>query len=191
VIAVKSQRGMVLVTSLLLLLVVTMLAVSMFRSMGLDEKIAGNMRDKQRALNAAETAEQFAENWLSLGNGSNGSACTGVVNANLGQSRVCSNTLQSSVLNNDVTALPWAIGGTPVGVQYLPAVTANMNTAQGTPDSYFSAPMFYIAYLGTTPGGLGSVYQIDAAGFGGTANTAAVVESTFLVQSSIKDLGGL
>ncbi len=72
-ITVKSQRGMVLVTSLLLLLVVTMLAVSMFRSMGLDEKIAGNMRDKQRALNAAETAEQYAENWLSLGFGSNGS----------------------------------------------------------------------------------------------------------------------
>ena len=64
-IAVKAQRGMVLVTSLLLLLVVTMLAISMFRSMGLDEKIAGNMRDKQRALNAAETAEQFAESWLS------------------------------------------------------------------------------------------------------------------------------
>ena len=190
-ITVKSQRGMVLVTSLLLLLVVTMLAVGMFRSMGLDEKIAGNMRDKQRALNAAETAEQFAENWLSQGFGSNGSACTGVVDANLGQSRVCSNTLISSVPNNDVTALPWAIGGTPVGVQYLPAVTANMNTTQGTADSYFRAPIFYIAYIGTTPGGLGSVYQIDAAAWGGTANTAAVVESTFLVQSSVKDLGGL
>jgi type IV pilus assembly protein PilX len=191
VITVKPQRGMVLVTSLLLLLVVTMLAVGMFRSMGLDEKIAGNMRDKQRALNAAETAEQFAENWLSLGNGNNGIACTGVVNANVGQSRVCSNTLQSSVPNNDVTVLPWAIASTPVGVQYLPAVTANMNTTPGTPDSYSSAPIFYIAYLGISPGGLGSVYQIDAAGFGGTANTAAVVESTFLVQSSVKDLGGL
>ncbi len=190
-ITVKSQRGMVLVTSLLLLLVVTMLAISMFRSMGLDEKIAGNMRDKQRALNAAETAEQFAENWLSLGNGSNGIACTGVVNANVGQSRVCSNTLQSSVPNNDVTALPWAIGGTPVGVQYLPAVTANMNTTPGTPDYYSGVPIFYIAYLGVSPGGLGSVYQIDAAGFGGTVNTAAVVESTFLVQTSVKDLGGL
>ena len=43
------QRGMVLVTSLLLLVVVTLLAVSMFRSFGLDEKIAGNLREKQRA----------------------------------------------------------------------------------------------------------------------------------------------
>jgi type IV pilus assembly protein PilX len=191
VIAVKSQRGMVLVTSLLLLLVVTMLAVGMFRSMGLDEKIAGNMRDKQRALNAAETAEQYAESWLSLGNGSNGINCTGLVNANIGQVQVCSNTLQSSVLNNDVTVVPWTIGAAPVGVSYLPSVTASMNVTAPGSDYYSGTPTFYIAYLGSTPGGLGSVYQIDAAGFGGTANTAAVVESTFLVQSSVKDLGGL
>jgi type IV pilus assembly protein PilX len=79
-----------------------------------------------------------------------------------------------------------------VGATYLPAVTANMNVTTSTsPDYYSGAPIFYIYYMGTTPGGLGSVFQIDAAGFGGTANTAAVVESTFLVQSSVKDLGGL
>jgi type IV pilus assembly protein PilX len=191
VITVKSQRGMVLVTSLLLLLVVTMLAVGMFRSMGLDEKIAGNMRDKQRALNAAETAEQFAENWLSQGNGSNGIVCNSVVNANVNPPQVCSNQLQLNVPGGNVAALPWMIGGAAVGATYLPAVTTSMNRTPGTPDYYSGTPIFYIAYLGVSPGGLGSVYQIDAAGFGGTANTAAVVESTFLVQSSVKDLGGL
>jgi len=40
------QRGMVLITALLLLIVVTILAVGMFRSFGLDEKIAGNTREK-------------------------------------------------------------------------------------------------------------------------------------------------
>jgi type IV pilus assembly protein PilX len=40
------QGGMVLITALLLLIVVTILAVGMFRSFGLDEKIAGNMREK-------------------------------------------------------------------------------------------------------------------------------------------------
>ena len=34
-------RGMVLVTALLMLIVVTILALAMFRSFGLDEKIAG------------------------------------------------------------------------------------------------------------------------------------------------------
>ena len=37
------QRGMVLVSSLLLLVVVTILAIGLFRSFGLDEKIAGSI----------------------------------------------------------------------------------------------------------------------------------------------------
>ena len=59
------QRGVVLVVSILLLLVMTILAISMFRSYGSEEKIAGNTRDKERAFNAAVSAQQFAEYWLS------------------------------------------------------------------------------------------------------------------------------
>ena len=67
-----------------------------------------------------------------------------------------------------------------------------MNVTRGTVRITTPARRFSTSPTsGTTPGGLGSIYQIDAAGFGGTANTAAVVESTFLVQSSVKDLGGL
>ena len=39
------QGGLVLVSSLLLLLVVTILAVAIFRSFGIEEKIAGNQRE--------------------------------------------------------------------------------------------------------------------------------------------------
>lgn len=56
-----AQRGMALITSLLLLVVMTILALSMFRSYGMQEKIAGNVREKQRALNAAVSAQQYAE----------------------------------------------------------------------------------------------------------------------------------
>ena len=41
---------MVLVTALLLLVVVTLIALAMFRSVGLDQKMAANLREKQRAL---------------------------------------------------------------------------------------------------------------------------------------------
>ena len=47
------------------------MALSMFRSFGIQEKIAGNMREKQRAVAAAVSAEVYAENWLinnSMGN---------------------------------------------------------------------------------------------------------------------------
>ena len=60
----SNQHGVVLVTSLLLLLVVTIMALSMFRSFGIQEKIAGNVREKQRAVQAAVSAQQYAEWWL-------------------------------------------------------------------------------------------------------------------------------
>jgi type IV pilus assembly protein PilX len=179
---------MVLVTSLLLLVVVTILAVGMFRSFGLDEKVAGNVREKHRALNAAETAEQFAEAWLSSGNGANAIVCTTVVPSTQGQ--VCTNTFAS--VNISPTTVPWFINGAEVGVSHAPQTPAPMNTtAPSAQDFYYKTPSYYIAYLGTSPGGQGSIYQIDAVGYGAGANTVAVVESTYLVQSSVKDLGGL
>ncbi|MGO9633435.1 MAG: PilX N-terminal domain-containing pilus assembly protein [Steroidobacteraceae bacterium] len=175
---VPRQRGMVLVTSLLLLIVVTLLAISMFRSFGLDEKIAGNVREKQRALNAAETAEQYAEYWLASGNGASAIACTAMVASTVGQ--VCTLPLASFT-----ATLPWTIG-----VTYLPSAPTAMNVTtspgQGT---YYYTPMFYITYLGPTGSGNGKIYQIDAAGYGGSPDTAAVVESTYLVQSSVSCLG--
>ena len=93
----QPQRGMVLVTALLMLIVVTILALAMFRSFGLDQKIAGNLREKQRALSAAETAEQYAEYWLTGGGGSANSGmvvCTSVAPASAPQ--ICSNALTSA-----------------------------------------------------------------------------------------------
>jgi type IV pilus assembly protein PilX len=174
------QDGMVLVTSLLLLIVVTLLAVGLFRSYGLDEKIAGNVREKQRALSAAETAEVYAEYWLSNGNSSTGTACTAFVASTVGQ--VCSNVL------TNVTQIPWT-----AGVTYLPTVTSTMSVTgnAGGQNTYYATPAFYISYLGPSPNGLGAVFQIDAVGYGGSMDSAAVVEATYIVQNSTKDLGGL
>ena len=90
------QRGMVLVSSLLLLVVVTILAIGMFRTFGLDEKIAGNTRDKQRALQAAVSAQQYAEWWLSTGADVSNTNCTGMVTAPTAV-QVCLNPLPTAV----------------------------------------------------------------------------------------------
>ena len=58
------QRGMALIASLLLLVVITILGIAMFRSFGLQEIVAGNTREKTKALQASESAEQYAEWWL-------------------------------------------------------------------------------------------------------------------------------
>jgi type IV pilus assembly protein PilX len=177
---ISEQNGMVLVTALLLLIVVTLLAVGMFRSFGLDEKIAGNVREKQRALSAAETAEQYAEYWLANGNSSIGVACSSTVTASIGQ--ICS-TAPSSV-TNVVNGLWQNSSGASVGVTYTPTVQTAMNvTTAGGLGTYYYQPAFYITYLGITANGLGKLYQIDAVGYGGSADTVAVVESTYLVQT--------
>jgi type IV pilus assembly protein PilX len=190
-----AQRGIVLISAMLLLLVVTIIALSMFRSFGMQEKIAGNMREKQRALQAAISAEQFAESWLSspVGSGSVPIVCNNALNANLNQGQICSNKLPIVVANNDVTAVPWKIGAAFVGVDFTPpnmqiSPTTSVSAASVANPTYFAPPRFYISDMGTSadPGIAGEVYQIDAVGYGGALNTAAVVESTYAVYNPFK-----
>jgi type IV pilus assembly protein PilX len=185
-----AQRGVVLVSSLLLLIVVTIIALSMFRSFGIQEKIAGNMREKQRALQAAESAEVFAEVWLQSGTSISPSTnCTGLLNGTTGQGQICANVLQSVVA--DVTVVPWQITNVNVGVTFLPnnmltGATTAFNTANVANPKYFGIPTFYISDLGPSvdPTVPGEIYQIDAFAYGGSQNTVAVVESTYAVYTS-------
>ncbi len=183
---IKAQRGMVLVTSLLMLVVVTILAVGLFRSFGTDEKIAGNTREKTRALNAAETAEQAAEAWLAAGNG--------IVAVNCGTpvlvypaSQICNLTLQAQSI--DPAVLPWANASGPIGVNYT---APNMVIGSPGAGTYINPPQYYIAFLGskTSSNITTSYYQIDAVGYGANANAAAVVESTYTTSAKTILLSG-
>ncbi len=182
------QSGMVLVTSILLLVVVTVLAIGMFHSFGLDEKIAGNTREKQRALQAAVSAQQYAEWWLATGNATGNITCTTLITASITSGQTCLNTLPNLVGAGNVANVPWKNGSNnQVGVTYqVPGMVVAQN-AIVTAGTYYNYPVFYISYLGDGPApsgvGTGNVYQIDAVGYGGSPSTAAVVESTFIVQT--------
>jgi type IV pilus assembly protein PilX len=190
------QRGVVLVSSLLLLLVVTIMALSMFRSFGMQEKVAGNMREKQRALQAAVSAQTYAEQWLISNSATSAPVtCNALLSASAStlQGQICSNKLWLSIpVGSTVATVPWAVAGTAnVGVTYLPA---GMNVqAAAASNTYFGAPTFYISDAGASadPNVPGEIYQIDAFGYGGNSNTAAVVESTYAVYSSSSNKGGL
>lgn len=54
--APRKARGIALVTSLIFLVVITLLALSAMRGVGLQEQMASNLREKSRALDAAGTA---------------------------------------------------------------------------------------------------------------------------------------
>jgi type IV pilus assembly protein PilX len=183
-----AQRGVVLVSSLLLLIVVTIIALSLFRSFGVQEKIAGNMREKQRALQAAESAQVFAEIWLSNNATAASVNCSGMLNGNIGEGQICANTLPA--LNIDVTSPPYKLAGVPTGVTFLPTGATNMQISSTTSvanlanPTYFGTPTFYISDMGVSADGTGEIYQIDAYGYGGSSNTVAVVESTYDVYTS-------
>jgi type IV pilus assembly protein PilX len=61
------QRGAILVTSMLLLLVLTVLGVAMMRMTNMQERMAGNTRDINLALQAAEAGLRDAETSISPG----------------------------------------------------------------------------------------------------------------------------
>jgi type IV pilus assembly protein PilX len=185
------QRGVVLVSSLLLLLVVTIMALSMFRSSGMQEKVAGNMREKQRALQAAVSAQTYAEQWLIANSANAPVVCNSLLSANAGLGQICSNKLWVSTPS--VTTVPWVVAGvTGVGVTYTPPTMNVAAASAASSNNYVSAPAFYISDAGASadPNVPGEIYQIDAVGYGGNSNTAAVVESTYAVYSSSSNRGG-
>ena len=60
----KKQRGVVLVVSLIMLLLMTLLSVSAMKTSLMEEKMAGNSRDVELAFQAAETGLRDAELWI-------------------------------------------------------------------------------------------------------------------------------
>lgn len=60
------QQGATLLISLVLLLIITLLGVSSIRGVALEERIVGNLRDKQTASDGAEAALREGENRLAL-----------------------------------------------------------------------------------------------------------------------------
>ena len=120
----------------------------------------------------------------------NGSVvCSAVLNGNIGQGQICSNVLKLSVPLQSVTTVPWTIGGAPVGVTYTPP--GMTIAAASTAGTYVASPVFYISDLGKAADNVGHAYAIDAVGYGGTAATVAVVESTVEVKAGVTNLGGL
>lgn len=179
---------MALIAALLVLLVITILGMAMFRSYGMQQRIGGNTRDKARAFHAAMASQDYAEWFLTGNNGANAVSttdCTTVAAASATTAMVCTNVIPTTVSQPDT----WGAAFT-----YQPT---GMSIQAGAVGSYYHVPEFYISNLGSpnsspsykSPLGQNqALFQIDAAGWGSTAQTVAVVESTFLVSSISTDI---
>lgn len=185
--AAIKEKGFVLITALIILLVLTILGIALFRGFGLEQKIAGNTREKTRARNAAQSAIQYAEWWLMQGNNATQTQnCNTLLNANLNQGAVCTNPLAQTTAQ--LTQVPWNVNGTPVGTVYTPP-GFSVNGLAGGANTYYAAPRFYIYLVGSSANGQGLIYRIDAVGYGGTPDAVAVIEANFEMGTGVNNLG--
>ena len=176
-------KGYALITAMIFLLILSGMAVMMLRSGGFQGRIAGNTLDKQRAQQAAEAALRYGEWLISQSGSTSPTTCSGVVLAtSLTTALVCNASLTTPA------TLPWANR-----VDYVPnnmTVSAGGGLNTGTTGlsgdiNYAAKPSFYIAWLGYSAQG-NSMYQVTAAGYGGSANSASVVQSIYSVTSGTR-----
>jgi type IV pilus assembly protein PilX len=193
-----AQRGIVLISALLLLIVMTIIAIGMFHGFGIQELIAGNVREKQRALQSAEGAEEYAEMWMaSYGNFLSNSVDCSTVNlvpySSTSVPYICMKPVASIDASGDAGTVPWMVGTAEVGFAFFPGSTASSSgscttcgdvpvSTTGGAGSYYQVPRFYIGLVANTP--TQALYRIDAWNYAGTKNTPAVVESNYVVVCS-------
>lgn len=189
---VLTQGGFALIGALMVLLMLTMLSVSMFHSLGLEERITGNTREKQHAFFAAQSALQSAEAWLNSGNAGSAITCPATTSTS---AQIC--TVASTPTQQTFATTGWNCS---FGTSYVPAaVTVSGNSVQqlipgnncsgsissnASTANVYMEPQFAITYLGADPAGTGAnLYQITSMGYGGNQNAVAVVQSVYSVGS--------
>lgn len=171
------ERGVVLIVSLIMLLLMTIIGVSGMQSTTLEEKMAGNMRNKNLAFQAAESALEAGEIFLGTKKSAELSAlvfsCAGT-DGLFTQSGVCSGTATKPIWDDDTV---WANDKTNVKSVSYPGKFADIQ----------ASPRYIIEDLGLTDchgSGAGTNdcrhFRVTARAVGGTADAVVIVQSIFL-----------
>lgn len=184
----RRQRGFIMVTGLLFLVIMTLLGLALFRSSGLMDRLTANTRDKQRSFEAAQGALEYGVWWLMTPGGggapstcasNNGTATTATIH-------VCTEALSTTLTSVQDYTTWWktAFTYTPPGM----TVAAGGGMATATDVNYQAPPGVYIEKLGLSTDGKYTFYQVTSYGFGGDANTVSIVRGTFKQSASSVNL---
>lgn len=178
------QQGVVLVIGLIMLLVMTLLAVTSMQSSSLQELMSNNTKDKMTAFEAAESAMRAAEEFLS----------TGVVNLNAFDADE-SDGLMANLYDEAWDGRDWSTNSVEV---------TDVVISDGTEDTkggVRSAPRYVIQHIGPVNAdsdskiNIDSSYQSNAAdsqvemfkitarGTGGSDNTQVILEAMYGVSN--------
>lgn len=169
-----SQAGLALVSALLMLLIITLLGVSLFLGVSLQQQAAGNSMEKTRALELAQSVTTAAERWLDA-------------NYETLAPVACSATATTFRLCVEPPVTPadpatWVnAGATRVS---LDQVSISGNGGLGT---YYAQPVVWIAFLGRATMGPGNLYEIDTQAYSGNSNTQAVTQAVYYVGGNLNN----
>ena len=162
-----SQDGMALIVSLVILLSMTLLGLAAIQNTTLEERMAGNIRSENMALQAAETALRQGEAWLNglaappTAKGNGASAGTNEVWLNTGPNQLAG--LNSTALVAKYEDRWWykwtdlgywsttnAVAVTGIPLQYVKAVTGSTNAqaALSLTDAPGTSPLYVIEEFG-------------------------------------------
>lgn len=158
--AVRNQRGAVLMVALIMLLLMSLIATTGAKTSLLEEKMAGNNRERNLAFQSAETALNAAETFLAQ-------------NAALNFSAAGTNGLYSETGAPPTQNDNWSTFNT---VTYSSASLSHVagnplyvvQRVRSIPDSY-EASDYRESQL----------YRITARGAGGTSNSVVVVQAVY------------
>lgn len=197
------QQGVVLITGLILLVLLTIIGVTASRSTLLEERMAGNMKDQNVAFQSAEAALRVAENYLngaSLGNfviDTNASTLakdpTGLYSATMSTS---SERWEQAVWDDggsvayprtpdDLTVATITPAGAAAPPRYIIEDMSNaLKCTTGSTSSCALNPVELFKDKGGSMGGLGpvseaGVFRVTARGVGTSANTVVFVQSYY------------
>jgi len=178
----RRQKGMALVTGLVLLLVIAMLALGGLKSTALSEKMAGNSRDQDVAFEAAENALRDGEQDAYANLTSTSAFTSGCA------SGLC---LPSTSVTTQWDTVDWSASSTTTR-----AFGAYTNVGTYTGQSY-QAPRYIVELLPDLPAGAGNgqglncqtrctgtrtAFRITAVGWGRNAATQVMLQSIYVKQ---------
>lgn len=187
------QGGAILFVGIILMVILTMLAFTALRTATMQERMAGNVRDRGIAFQAAESALRAAEKYLSVTSTPSsatfsGSACTkGVYKLNTGVpyfaatgSSFASGTRWDGSSIDFWNEYPWESTNCSFtgSAEY---VTFVASSDVGKPGKPIKLPRYVIEEMPVDGNNLTS-YRVTAKGWGSSANSVVILQATYTSQ---------
>ncbi|SET04143.1 type IV pilus assembly protein PilX [Nitrosomonas marina] len=186
----KSQAGATFATGLIFLVVLTLFGTTAMRTAGLEERMSGNLRDRNLALQAAEMALRYAEQHIRDNDPATNTPSP--IDGVTGFDNVCTNGLCYYGAGVSAPGEPgnpgnpaWVTYCTPdCPISYVPGTVFNVDgvnfTAPALPAGV-PAPTYIIEGIRKTPPGNGVryYYRITARALGAKQGTEVQLQEIF------------